>query len=400
LIPPSIPINEEQRTQAVNEYGLLDTLPEEDFDTITALTASICEVPISLVTLLETDRNFFKSHHGIPLNEGPRDSSFCGHAIVDDAEIFIVEDARKDERFKNNPYVIEQGAVFYAGVKLVNPDGMPLGTLCIFDVKPRELTEKQKSALKSLAFQTMNLFEIRKKNIYLEKLQDELKLRNEELKNFAGVVSHDMKMPLANMIVTTDILRAKYSEHLDLQAQEYLGYLKQSSFTLSEYISGLLAHYESDKVSASYHETFDLHHLLEEIVELMNIDMNCDINFPETDILLTCNRAALEQIFLNLIGNSLKYNDKEKIVIDIDCTHVNDRYLFKISDNGMGIPKEKQNEIFNLFSTVGNLDRNGKKGHGIGLSTVKKLVNNLGGDIVVTSQVGEGTTFDFFIISQ
>ena len=400
MISPTIPINEEARLRAVHAYGLLDTLPEEDFDTITALTASICDVPISLVTLLDADRNFFKSHHGIPQSEAPRNTSFCSHAIVDESEIFIVEDAREDDRFKDNPSVTNQGAVFYAGVKLTSPEGMPLGTLCIFDVKPRILTEKQKSALKSLAFQTMNLFEIRKKNIYLEKLQDQLHTRNEELKNFAGIVSHDMKMPLANMILTTDILRAKYSEHLDKQAQEYLSYLKQSSFTLSEYISGLLAHYESDNASAGYRETFNLNHLLEEIIELLNINLNCDINFPKEDILLTCNRVALEQIMLNLIGNSLKYNDKEKIVINIDCTQVDDRYLFRITDNGMGIPKEKQEEIFELFSIVGNLDRNGKKGHGIGLSTVKKLITNLGGDITVSSKIGEGTSFDFFIISQ
>jgi len=400
LILPDIPANEELRINAVRQYGLVDTLPEKDFDTITDLAASICDVPISLVTLLESDRNFFKSHHGIPFNEAPRDVSFCSHAIVDEAEVFIIEDARKDERFKDNPYVKEQGAIFYAGVKLLSPESLPLGTLCIFDVKPRVLTEKQKNALKSLAYQTMNLFEIRKKNIFLEKLKDELKARNEELKNFAGIVSHDMKMPLANMIIITDILRAKYSAKLDPQANEYLEYLKQSSFTLSEYISGLLAYYESDKVSVNYYETFDLNHLLEEIVELLNIDMDCDINFPSDDLLLTCNRAALEQILLNLISNSLKYNDKDKIVIDIDCTKVNDKYLFKVSDNGMGIPEEKQEEIFNLFSTVGNLDRKGKKGHGIGLSTVKKLVHNLDGDITVSSKIGVGTSFDFFITGQ
>jgi len=395
LISPTLPKNEQERLRAVKSYNLLDTLPEQDFDNITALVASICDVPISLVTLLDADRNFLKSHYGIPFNESPRDISFCGHAILDESNIFIVEDARKDKRFKDNPLVTEQGAIFYAGVRLINPQGFPLGTLCVFDVKPRTLDSKQKKTLLALAHQVMNLFEERKKNKQLELLQKELQNKNEELKNFAGVISHDMKMPLANMILTADILKAKYSDQLDTQAQKYISYLKQSSFTLSDYISGLLAHYESDKLTSGSHETFDLNQLLEEIVDLLNIDIDCEINFPEDNLELSCNRAALEQILLNLIGNSLKYNDKEKIVIDMTCTKIDDVYRFVLSDNGMGIPKEKQSEIFDLFTTVGNLDRNGKKGHGIGLSTVQNLVKGMGGEISVSSELGKRTTFEF-----
>jgi len=395
MIAPKKPENEEKRLEAVHEYNLLNTLPEKDFDTITELLASICEVPISLITLLDTDRNFLKSHYGIPINESPRDISFCGHAILDDNEIFIIEDARIDERFEDNPLVKDNMAIFYAGVKLVNEDGFPLGTLCIFDNKPRVLSKNQKQALVSMAYQVVNLFEARKKNKILTALQNELKFRNEELKKFAGIVSHDIKMPLANIILTTDMLKAKYASKLDEQGLSYLEYLKNSSFTLSDYITGLLAHYESEKVSSEGNEVFDIHLLLEEIVDLLNIHVDCIINFPEKNLELSCNRVALEQIFLNLIGNSLKYNDKEKIIIDIEFTKKDDFYIFTLADNGIGIPKDKQEEIFNLFSTIGNLDRNGKKGNGIGLSTVKRLINNLGGDIKVSSKIGKGTRFTF-----
>lgn len=112
---------------------------------------------------------------------------------------------------------------------------------------------------------------------------------------------------------------------------------------------------------------------------------------------MQANRAALEQIILNLVGNSLKYNDKEKIKIDIHCTEKSGFYHFSISDNGMGIPKNKRSHIFDLFVTTGKLDRNGKKGNGIGLSTVKKLVTKLGGEIEVSSELGKGTTFHFSI---
>jgi signal transduction histidine kinase len=139
---------------------------------------------------------------------------------------------------------------------------------------------------------------------------------------------------------------------------------------------------------------------LEEIVDLLNINMDCEINFPEENMEISCNRSALEQILLNLIANSLKYNDKDKIVIDIGCEEKNGKYHFTLSDNGIGIPKEKQTEIFDLFTTVGNLDRHGNKGHGIGLSTVKKLVTSLDGEISVTSELNKGATFSFSVASK
>jgi len=112
-------------------------------------------------------------------------------------------------------------------------------------------------------------------------------------------------------------------------------------------------------------------------------------------MMLNCNKIALQQIFINLIGNSLKYNNKEEIIIDVQCSNGGDFYNFSISDNGIGIPKDKQQDIFELFTIVEEVDRTGNRGNGIGLSTVKKLVNSLGGDITVESEINKGTTFKF-----
>lgn len=397
MIAPDLPEDEEQRLAAVRSYHLIDTLPEKDFDNLTALAAMICDVPISLVTLLDADRNFLKSHYGIPFNETLRSTSFCGHAILDEGNLFIVEDAREDTRFVDNPFVRDLNAIFYAGAKLVNPEGYVLGTLCVFDIKPRTLSSRQKKALVSLAYQVSNLFEARKKNRILFSLQTELRERNEELKNFAGIVSHDMKMPLANMILTSDILRSKYGNLLDDKGNEYLDYIKQSSFTLSEYITRLLEYYESDNTASSKIEVFYITELLEEIIDLLNINIDCEINFPRENLEMRTNKSALEQILINLITNSIKYNDKDKIEIDIDCTEDPHYYYFVISDNGIGIAMDKMDHIFELFTTTDVLDRDGRKGTGIGLSTVKKLVDRLEGKIDVSSQLGEGTVFKFSI---
>src|SRR5690606_2947223 len=158
----------------------------------------------------------------------------------------------------------------------------------------------------------------------------ELRNKNIQLKEFAGIVSHDMKMPLANMILTTDVIKAKYAANFDAEGIEYLDYLKQSSFKLSNYITGILQHYESDSLTEGVEEEFDIHDILEGIIDLLNINDNCIINLPEKNISLNCNRIALEQIFLNLIGNSLKYNNKEEIIIDVICGQEENYYHFSI----------------------------------------------------------------------
>lgn len=394
-----LPHNEQDRLAALRSYGILYTNREEAYDQITDIATLITDMPISLISLVDENEVWFKSAKGMAAYSSERNSSFCGHAVAENDPVFVINDTKNYKDYKKHSFtnIAENQLAFYAGVCLVDKDGYRLGTLCVLDTKPNKLSEKQLNGLKKLAKQVVKLIELHSANDVLTNIQKDLETKNKELKNFAGVVSHDMKMPLANIIVTTDILKAKYSSLLDDKALGYLTYLKQSSFTLSDYITGLLNHYESDQLTEGAKESFDLNHLLEEIVELLHINFDCDINFPENDFKVYCNRAALEQIFLNLINNSLKYNNETKIVIDIAAEDMGDEYLFKVRDNGMGIPKEKQEQVFDLFSTIDHVDRNGQKGSGIGLSTVKKLVTKLGGVISVTSELTEGTVVEFSI---
>lgn len=392
--------NESRRLSAIRSLNILDTLPEQEYDQITQLVASICDTPIALISLLDEDRQWFKSKVGIDHCELDKQYSFCNLAIQSEDEIMEVSDAREDERFQGNPFLEgEKKIIFYAGVPLRDKDGYALGTLCVIDHQPRTLSQKQKEGLLFLAHQVIKLFEINTINRGLKKTQKELQEKNTQLRNFAGVVSHDMKMPLANMIVTIDVLKAKYKDKLDESGLEYLNNLKKSSFQLSDYISNILTHYESDSITSNEDslEKFDVHSLIEDIVEMLDIGEDCDIRFPEESIIIYSNRVALEQILLNLIGNSLKYNDKPKIEIDVDFKKEPHFYRFSITDNGIGIPEDKQKEIFNLFSIAAENDRKGQKGNGIGLSTVKKMIHNLGGKITVDSEEGKGTTFEFTI---
>ena len=398
MISAKLPPDEKIRLSALKNLKLFNTEPEQNFDNITKLASFICKMPVSLITLIGKKKQFFKSKVGTDMCESNRDISHCSHAILHPDELMEVKDTREDSRFADNPYTTgETPIIFYAGMPLKAHNGSVVGTLCVMDTKPNSLNTVQKDALKALANQVENLFELRLKNLHLEKTRIKLKTRNVQLKDFAGIVSHDMKMPLANIVMTVDLLKKKYEDKLDEKGLEYLNYLKQSSFKLSNYVTGILEHYESDTLTDSQNEDFDIHDLLEQTIDLLDINYECVINFPEKNKILNCNRAALQQIFLNLLGNSLKYNNKEEIIIDVTCSKDDKFYHFSITDNGIGIPKDKLGEIFELFTVLAETDRSGNRGNGIGLSTVKKLITTLGGEISVNSVVDKGTTFNFYI---
>lgn len=181
-----IPENEKARIEALREYNILDTLPEKAYEDITKIASAICQIPIALISLIDEDRQWFKSHHGLNLIETSRDISFCSHALDADSGIFIIKDAREDLRFSDNPLVTgSPNIVFYAGVPLISTDGFSLGTLCVIDDKLRELDQNQIDSLKALSNQVVKLFELRKKNRLLDESLAEMENRNIELQKFA-----------------------------------------------------------------------------------------------------------------------------------------------------------------------------------------------------------------------
>ncbi len=150
MIKPPIPSNESRRLQTLRDLRLLDTPPEERFDRVTRLAKQLFNTPIALVSLVDADRQWFKSRQGLEAAETARDISFCGHAILDD-KIMIVNDAESDQRFCDNPLVCGDPNIrFYAGYPLAAPDGSRVGTLCIIDNQPKKITDEQLKLLREL----------------------------------------------------------------------------------------------------------------------------------------------------------------------------------------------------------------------------------------------------------
>lgn len=398
MIQAKLPENEDGRLKALKSYQILDTLSEKELDDLTALASQICETPISLITLIDEKRQWFKSRHGMSTTETPREYAFCAHAILNPNEILEVEDSRQDERFFDNPLVADGNppVVFYAGVPLVNGEGYSLGTLCVVDNKPKKLNEAQLISLKALANQVVLLFELRRKNIELVKLTKELEAKNEGLTRFSYVVSHDIKSPLSNIESFTSILEDEI-DSLSEEGKLCVDYIKSSAIKLKNIVDGLLSYYKQSEILKIPAELIDLNILLKSITDLLKNNQNIDFEFPEKPEHITANKMALEQVFLNIINNAIKYNDKPIPKISISFNEDKDYYNFSVKDNGIGIEAKHLDGIFEIFTTLGIDDRSGNKGTGIGLASVKKIVAELGGKISVESTVNVGTNFLFSI---
>lgn len=399
MIKPEIPADEVQRLLALNEYSILDTLPEKEYDDITYLASQICRTPISLISLIDDKRQWFKSHHGLNATETPKEIAFCAHAINDKYNIMVVADSREDERFFDNPLVTHDPfVIFYAGIPLINSDGFPLGTLCVIDNKPNHLDDSQIKALKALSSQLMKLFELRKKSAELETRIFEIEIQNKGLDKFARIAAHDIKSPLANIVMLTEMFEDKYSEILDEEGLELLKFISNSSLKLSLLIEGILKYSKNTMLLSERKEAISIIKVINELIPLIDPkrEVKLYIN-TENDILLYVNKVAFEQILINLLANSIKYNDKSVTNIAVNIEDHADFVKINIIDNGPGIKREDMERVFQVFETTSNLDKSGERGNGIGLATVKSLVEGLGGCINLFSEKGKGADFEFTI---
>ena len=392
-----LPFNEKLRRAALAEYAIVRSGPDRDYDELTSLAAQICQVPAAHVGIIGKRKIWFKSEYGTFLSEIPRESSFCEQAIRSDRDILVYNSDYNPEIFKNVRKLYGQDFKFFAGIPLVNPYGHAIAVFSIFDTRPRELSEDQERALKALANQTMNLFEFRKQNNKLQHVQRKLKQKYAELERFASLVSHDIKSPLANIISLTELLRAENEGKFSEETDEYLNFLVESSYSLRNYVDGILSFYRSDHVFEKDYENVNLHQLLKRIADLYKPAADIEITYPESGTLKNVNRNALTQVFMNLISNALKYNNKKLRKVEIGFRESEECYCFTVKDNGNGIAKEHMSKIFNLFTTLDTTDRNGNPGSGIGLATVKKHIENMHGRIEVESEPGVGSTFKFKI---
>ena len=375
------PKNEEERLKALSEYKILDTLPEEDYDALAKLASSICGTPISLISLIDEKRQWFKSNHGLDARQTPRELAFCAHSILKPNELFIINDATKDERFFDNPLTTnDPNVIFYAGAPLNTSDGYTLGTLCVIDDKPKELTENQKNSLQLLAKQVVSLLELRKKNYELNVVNSRVTKLNEQLNNFAYRLTHDLKSPVSGVNFLVDVLKV---DHINLfegtEAEEFVNLISNRMVYMSTLIDEILEYTKLNTENIIF-ENFNVGTMLESIRGNIDFENKIFLNPHNLDVTINSSKIGFVQIFQNLISNSRKYSDEEIVELEIDFREDNDNYYFTYTDNGPGIDEQYWEKVFNMFETLENVNN---ENTGIGLATVKSIIKRLEGEIYI-----------------
>jgi signal transduction histidine kinase len=398
MIVPKKHTQEKRRLAELQSYNILDTLPESDYDGLTKIAAQICGVPIALISLVDEDRQWFKSTFGIEVSETPRDLAFCAHTINDEDNELIVEDARKDERFHDNPLVIDDpNVIFYGGIPIKSENGLPLGTLCVIDNKPNSLNDSQKESLKALSKQVMNLLILRKRNRELNEVVEKLEDKNSDLEQFAYVASHDIKSPLLNISNLAGMFLADYRSDINQDGANLIDLILKTSEQLYLFLERLMEYSTKIDNLEETKERVKFEIFKENTLDFYASEKNIELTINSKLKHLKINVFIVGQILTNLINNAIKYNDKPVALVNLDISETESLYRFTVSDNGPGIKEEYLDKIFKIFVKLAKKDKYGNEGSGIGLAIVKKLVTKLGGSIQVSSKLEKGSKFTFTI---
>lgn len=393
------PINEAKRLEVLDAYQILDTDQEEDFNGITKLASEICGTPIALITLLDEHRQWFKSAVGLDIESTPREHAFCSHTIVEQAGIMEVTDARADIKFSDNPLVVgDPGIVFYAGVSLIGTEGMPMGSLCVIDRVTRKLSVNQLDALKTLAKQVIAQMELRKKVRKLSEANVQLRETNEFMQRFATTAAHDLKNPLSSISMSAEMLIRHLELNGDQRGVKFAYTNLNSSKKLTQLINDMLEYSLRPEILMKNHSLIIFKDFWSKTLSMISIPQSVIIRTPNEDYSFRTSEIALQQVFINLLTNAIRYNDKDICEIEVDCKTVDGQIHFSISDNGIGIPEDALETIFSKNVTINKSDCFDQDSTGIGLYTVRFLIGKLGGSISVESEISKGSRFYFTII--
>ena len=395
MISAPLPKNEAARQQCLDDLQILDTLEEQAYDDLTLIAAQICQTPIALVSLIDRDRQWFKSHHGLDARETPRELAFCAHAILDD-HAFVVEDSLKDERFHDNPLVTGGPNVkFYAGAPLILRNNIRVGTLCVIDDHARPFSEMQRQALEALARQVVSQLELR--------LQLQALTRLDRTKDeFISMVNHELRTPLTSINGSLSLIRNQVTGEIPPQAMQLIDVAYRNGERLLNIVNDIL---DVSKLEAGKMEmqmaSFDVQKFLQKAIELNRPYCDaygCKLALRPFDISspsqVKGDENRLLQVMNNLISNAAKFTHASDTV-EISLLQMGDYVQVGVTDHGPGIPQANLKDLFTKFKQLGK-DSNAKApGTGLGLNICKLIVEQHGGNIGCESEPGKHTTFQF-----
>ena len=390
VIAPPLPVNEAGRLAALDSYGILDTAPEQAYDDFTQLAASICGVPIALISLIGKDRQWFKSKIGLEPPETPREQAFCAHAIVDN-QLLVVADAANDKRFEGNPLVTGVPHIrFYAGAPLVTASGHGLGTLCVIDRIPRELTGEQLASLQALSRQLMAQLELRRALGLLTEAERAKKI-------FVAHVSHELRTPLTSIRGALALVRDS-DANLDDDSRELLSAAHRSANRLLELVNDLL---DLERVGSGERtinkRDCDLAAAIDRAAETVRpiaADAGVAIKRTPGEVQLHADPDRLTQVVVNLLANAVRFSPRGGTVT-VGVARAAGRVRVTIDDQGPGVPQAFREAIFQPFKQVEGSAAHQKGGTGLGLAISQAIVAEHGGALQVSDAPGGGARFWF-----
>ena len=387
---PPIPLNEAARLAALDRYQILDTAPEQAYDDFTQLAARICGVPIALVSLVDKDRQWFKSTVGLEAPQTPREQAFCAHAIVDN-QLLVVPDATHDPRFEGNPLVTGDPHIrFYAGAPLVTGSGHGLGTLCVIDRTPRELSSDQLASLQALSRQLMAQLELRHALLQLTEAERAKKV-------FVAHVSHELRTPLTSIRGALALVRESEPDLSD-DTRELLSAAHRNADRLLALVNDLL---DLERVGsgelAIMKAECDLAGAIARALETVRpiaTDAGVIVSAAATSSRLQADSERLTQVLLNLLANAVRFSPRGGVVT-IGVTGEGGRVRVSVDDQGPGVPAAFRAAIFEPFKQVQGSAAHRKGGTGLGLTISRAIVHGHDGTIGVGDAPGGGARFWF-----
>ena len=377
---------EHERIKSLKKYEILDTPPDGTFDRITKLAAILLDVPIAIVTLVDADRIWFKSKYGIDVQQIARDPGLCASAILSD-DLFEVDDTRNDPRSLANPLVASDfGLRFYAAVPLKVKDGYNLGTLCILDKKPRQLSEDQKKILQYLGDITIDQIELRlsaRTAIYQQ---------NQVL----SIAAHDLKNPLTTLTVWAELVKQAKN---DPDAVEKIGErIKDTADKMTKLVSDLLesARKEASKIQIKF-SVLNFSNVVEQVFmtnDVLAKNKNIQLHFKvHQQSVIKGDENRIAELADNLINNAIKYSPSGKNIF-IELSRENNFAILRIKDEGLGLTEDDKNQLYQRFVKLSAKPTGGETSTGLGLSIVKAVVDAHYGYIIAESKgKNKGSTF-------